>query len=118
MDEFDERLGLLRGALVKARDALGADVSVLRLVILLSVYRDNGMTQSDLLASLPHVSATAMSRNIAELSDRKIRGRRGLGLLKLIPDDENLRRKHVRLTPRGRRLVESLLRLEPPVERR
>ncbi|MEO0997968.1 MAG: hypothetical protein AAFX58_10645 [Pseudomonadota bacterium] len=91
------------------RAALGKDVSVLRLEILFHVYVNDGCTQSELRERMPLVSATAMSRNLAELSALTPRKQPGLGLLRCEADTMNLRSKLVTLTAKGRRLVERLL---------
>ena len=88
-----------------ARDNIAPDVTVQRLLVLLSVARHPGLSQSELGQELPGISVTALSRNIADLSLRTSQKRPGPGLVELRPDPTSLRRKRVFLTDKGRRLV-------------
>lgn len=92
----------------EARRALGADVTVQRLLILLNVYLNEGLSQTELLRQLDGTSVTALSRNLADLSAWTSRKRPGPDLLELRTDPMNLRRKTVHLTGPGRALVERL----------
>jgi DNA-binding MarR family transcriptional regulator len=92
----------------EARHALGADVTVQRLLILLNVYLNEGLSQTELLRQLDGTSVTALSRNLADLSAWTSRKRPGPDLLELRTDPMNLRRKTVHLTETGRALVERL----------
>lgn len=92
----------------EARQALGADVTVQRLLILLNVYLNEGLSQTELLRQLDATSVTALSRNLADLSAWTSRKRPGPDLLELRTDPMNLRRKTVHLTEAGRALVERL----------
>lgn len=92
----------------EARRALGADVTVQRLLILLNVYLNEGLSQTELLRQLDGTSVTALSRNLADLSAWTSRKRPGPDLLELRTDPMNLRRKTVHLTESGRVLVERL----------
>ena len=89
-------------ALRFARRALGPDVTVQRLLILLNVYLHEGLSQSELLGRLEDTSVTALSRNLADLSAHTSRKTPGPGLLELRTDPANLRRKHVYLTAAGK----------------
>lgn len=89
-----------------ARRELGPDVTVQRLLILLNVHLNEGLSQSELLTRLEGTSITALSRNLADLSGRTSRKSAGPGLIELRTDPTNLRRKHVWLTRAGRRFFE------------
>ena len=99
----------LEQLLGRARALLGPDVTVQRLLILLKVYGNEGLSQSELLGLLEGTSVTALSRNIADMSTRTSQKRDGPGLLELRTDIMNLRRKTIHLTKKGRRLVRTLL---------
>lgn len=96
-------------ALRMARRHLGPDVTVQRLLILLAVHRNEGLSQRELLALLESTSVTALSRNLADLSERTSRKTPGPGLLELRVDPMNLRRKTVHLTDSGRTVVDDIL---------
>ena len=97
-------------ALSFCRARLGADVTALRISILLCVARNEGLSQRELLDRLDGVSTTALSRNLADLSALNVRKTKGLGLIALKGDPMNLRIKRVFLTAKGRRFVERLSR--------
>ncbi len=80
-----------------------------RLMILLCVALNEGLSQRELLQRLELTSITALSRNIADLSALTSRKTPGPGLLELRSDPMNLRIKRVHLTPRGRKFVERWL---------
>lgn len=88
-----------------ARDNIAPDVTVQRVLVLLSIARYPGLSQSELGKVLPGISVTALSRNIADLSLRTSQKQPGPGLVELRPDPNSLRRKRVFLTDRGRRFV-------------
>ncbi|MGE0482637.1 MAG: hypothetical protein AB7Q81_00710 [Gammaproteobacteria bacterium] len=93
----------LENTLRHARRTLGPDVTLQRLLILMAVYRNEGASQSELLAVLEGTSITALSRNLADVGELTSRKTTGPGLVELRVDPTNLRRKHIYLTPRGRR---------------
>lgn len=93
----------------RARRELGPDVTLQRLLILLNVYLNEGLSQSELLRMLDATSPAALSRNLADLSAWTSRKQPGPGLLELRPDPMNLRRKSVHLTDFGRAVVERIL---------
>lgn len=95
--------------LVQARTQLGPDVTALRLHILFNVYMNEGLSQSELLRLLDMTSVTALSRNLADLSTLTSSKRIGPGLLELKFDAMNLRRKTIHLTPKGRKIIKSIL---------
>lgn len=88
-----------------ARDNIAPDVTVQRVLVLLSVARNPGLSQAELGKVLPGISVTALSRNIADLSSRTSQKQPGPGLVELRPDPASLRRKRVFLTDRGRRFM-------------
>ena len=76
-----------------ARAKLGPDITIQRLLILINVYLNEGLSQSELLQRLDSTSVTALSRNLADLSAVTTKKRRGPGLIALRVDPMNLRRK-------------------------
>lgn len=88
-----------------ARDNLSPDVTVQRLLVLLGVARNEGISQRELSDLLPGISVTAMSRNLADLSARTSRKTPGPALIKQVHDPDNLRRKQLYLTTKGRRFI-------------
>lgn len=101
----DHMLCSLDRALRFARARLSPDITAQRLLILLNVYINEGLSQRELLDRLDSTSITALSRNLAEMSDLTTRKQPGPGLLELRVDPMNLRVKHVHLTPKGRKFV-------------
>ena len=77
--------------LVQARTQLGADVTALRLHILLNVYMNEGLSQTELLKILDMTSVTALSRNLADLSlltsSKRKKTRHGFSREPLTPAD-------------------------------
>ncbi len=103
------QLYALDGALRFARAELTADITAQRLLILLNVFFNQGMSQRELLTKLDTTSITALSRNLADLSAWTTRKVEGPGLIELRSDPLNLRIKRVFLTGRGERFVKRLL---------
>lgn len=104
-----EQLHALDRALRFARAELTADVTAQRLLILICVYFNQGMSQRELLTKLESTSITALSRNLADLSDWTTRKKKGPGLIELRADPMNLRIKRVYLTEKGNRFVQRWL---------
>lgn len=100
-----EQLHALDEALRFARSELTADVTAQRLLILISVFFNQGMSQRELLTKLDSTSITALSRNLADLSAWTTRKSEGPNLIELRPDPMNLRVKRVFLTKTGERFV-------------
>lgn len=100
-DAQTNQLESLDRALRFARAELTADVTAQRLLILICVYFNQGLSQRELLTKLDSTSITALSRNLADLSDWTTRKKKGPGLIELRPDPMNLRVKRVFLTGRG-----------------
>lgn len=99
------RLVALDRALRFARSELTADVTAQRLLILISVFFNQGLSQRELLTKLDTTSITALSRNLADLSAWTTRKTEGPGLIELRPDPMNLRVKRVFLTDKGKDFV-------------
>ena len=96
-------------ALRFARARLSGDVTAQRLLILIAVYLNEGLSQTELLRRLESTSITALSRNIADLSSLTTRKEAGPGLLELRTDPMNLRIKRVFLTRRGKAFLRQWL---------
>lgn len=103
--EGEQRLQELDRALRFARARLNPEISAQRLLILLCVYFNEGMSQRELLDKLDSTSIPALSRNLADLSALTARKTTGPGLLELRTEPMNLRVKRVHLTPNGRKLI-------------
>lgn len=104
------QLYALDQALRFARSHLTADVTAQRLLILLCVFFNQGMSQRELLTKLDSTSITALSRNLADLSSWTTRKTEGPGLIELKNDPMNLRIKRVYLTRKGERFVRKWVR--------
>ena len=102
-------LRTLDRALRYARAKLHPDVSAQRLSILIAVYFHEGLSQRELLNHLDMTSITALSRNLAELSNLTTKKLPGPGLLEQRADPLNLRVKRVYLTRKGKRFMERWL---------
>ena len=103
------QISWLNTTLRHARKELGADITAQRLLILINVFLNEGLSQGELLRQLDSTSATALSRNLAELSDWTPRKVEGPGLIELRADRFNLRRKQVFLTGKGHAFIQSWL---------
>lgn len=95
-------LRMLDRSLRFARARLSADITAQRLLILIAVYFNEGLSQRELLKHLDSTSITALSRNIADLSALTTKKLPGPGLLELRMDPLNLRVRRVFLTRDGR----------------
>lgn len=91
------------------RAHLGSDITVQRLLILVNVYLNEGMSQNELLNNLDSTSVTALSRNLADLSSVTSQKKPGPGLIELRVDIMNLRKKRIYLTDKGRQFLSELL---------
>ncbi|MFK8031413.1 MAG: hypothetical protein AB8G18_14345 [Gammaproteobacteria bacterium] len=98
---------LLDRALRYARAKLSPDITAQRLLILVCVSFHEGLSQRDLLRKLETTSITALSRNLADLSELTTKKLPGPGLISLRPDPMNLRVKRVYLTTKGKRFMRS-----------
>ncbi len=95
------------------RTHLGADITVQRLLILINVYLNEGMSQNELMHQLDSTSVTALSRNLADLSSIRSSKKEGPGLIELRIDPMNLRKKRIYLTDKGRKFLSELLVQKP-----
>jgi DNA-binding MarR family transcriptional regulator len=100
-----KQLQALDRALRFARSEISPDITAQRLLILICVYFNQGMSQRELLTKLDSTSITALSRNLADLSAWTTRKTEGPGLIELRQDPMNLRVKRVFLTDAGNRFV-------------
>jgi len=100
-----DQLHALDNALRFARSQLSADVTAQRLLILICVYFNQGLSQRELLTKLESTSITALSRNLADLSAWTTRKRQGPDLIELRANPMNLREKRVFLTKLGEKFV-------------
>ncbi len=96
---------MLDRALRFARARLTPDITAQRLLILISVFQNEGLNQRELLSKLETTSITALSRNLADLSGLTTKKLPGPGLLELRVDPMNLRIKRIYLTAKGRSFV-------------
>jgi DNA-binding MarR family transcriptional regulator len=113
-----ESLHALDRALRYARARLSPDITAQRLLILIAVYFNEGLSQRELLTHLESTSITALSRNVADLSSLTTKKLPGPGLLELRVDPLNLRIKRVFLTRKGRQFMNEWLRLTAGATRR
>lgn len=95
------------------RAHLGSDITVQRLLILINVYLNEGMSQNELMQLLDSTSVTALSRNLADLSSMTSSKKLGPGLIELKVDPMNLRKKRIYLTEKGRVFLSELLVQKP-----
>jgi DNA-binding MarR family transcriptional regulator len=97
-------------ALRFARSHLSPDITAQRLLILIAVYFNEGLSQRELLDHLESTSITALSRNLADLSTLTTKKLPGPGLLELRIEPMNLRLRRVFLTRKGHRFMRQWLR--------
>jgi len=98
-------------ALRLVRAEVAPDITVQRLLILLAVHFNEGMSQKELLETLDGTSIPALSRNLADLSAFTSRKCEGPGLIELRTDAMNLRLRRVHLTPKGKALVRKVAKV-------
>ncbi len=110
--DIDEQTQLhaLDRALRFARAELNPDVTAQRLLILICVFFNQGLSQRELLSKLESTSITALSRNLADLSAWTTKKTEGPGLIELRGDPMNLRIKRVYLTRKGEGFVRRWLK--------
>ena len=95
------------------RAHLGSDITVQRLLILINVYLNEGMSQNELMQQLDSTSVTALSRNLADLSSVTSSKKEGPGLIEMRIDPMNLRKKRIYLTDKGRQFLGEILVQKP-----
>lgn len=100
-----QQFAVLDSGLRYARAQIGPDVTVQRLLILINVYLHEGLSQNELLLKLDSTSIPALSRNLADLSKRTSRKTVGPNLVQMKTDPDNLRKKRIFLTAKGRRFL-------------
>lgn len=105
-----QKLQALDWALRYARAKLSPDITAQRLLILICVYFNEGLSQRELLVKLDGTSITALSRNLADLSALTTRKQPGPDLLEQRSDPMNLRLRRVYLTSKGRKFVQQWLK--------
>ena len=112
------QLQSLDSALRYARAQLSPDVTAQRLLILICVFFNEGLSQRELLGKLDSTSITALSRNLADLSALTTRKQPGPDLLEQRIDPMNLRVRRVFLTTKGKRFVRQWLKTIAGASRR
>jgi DNA-binding MarR family transcriptional regulator len=105
-------------ALRYARAKLSPDITAQRLLILIAVYFHEGLSQRELLAHLELTSITALSRNLADLSELTTKKLPGPGLLEQRVDPLNLRVRRVFLTRKGKQFMKQWLAVTSGSKRR
>jgi DNA-binding MarR family transcriptional regulator len=106
--------GRLASALTTARAELGPEVELQNVLTLLLVAANPGIGMADLQRELA-LSSAAMSRNVSKLTGDgyKVAGGKvteGLELVAAFENPLDRRAKMVRLTPKGRTLVNKMVR--------
>ena len=109
MNQLTELIDFLRFA----RDYIAPDITVQRLLVLLHVAAHEGSSQQQLAETMGGISATALSRNLADLSALTSRKSAGPGLIEQRSDPDNLRRKQIYLTEKGHRVLRRWQRFLP-----
>ena len=104
------QLRVIDRALRYARAKLSPDITAQRLLILVCVSIHEGLSQRELLRKLDTTSITALSRNLADLSELTTKKLPGPGLIELRTDPTNLRVKRVHLTAKGKRFIRHWIR--------
>ena len=99
--------------LTYARDNIAPDVTVQRLLVFLHVAQNEGLSQNELAEHLQGISTTALSRNLADLSEINSRKTAGPGLIEQHLDPDNLRKKRIFLTDKGQRFLRRWQRFLP-----
>ena len=107
--QLQNAIRILDRGLRFARARISADITAQRLLILIAVYFNEGLSQRQLLEHLDSTSITALSRNLADLSALTTKKQPGPGLLELRIDPLNLRVRRVFLTSKGRTFMRQWL---------
>lgn len=104
MNNNAQNLKCLSKALQVLREALGAEVNISRLLVLLTVQRERGIEQFKLGETLDFPVST-LSRIIIDLSGINRRREPGPDLIRSYQDPMWRRRNLLELTPRGEALM-------------
>lgn len=111
-----EGLDRLERAMQYLRTEVDAEMPAQQVVILLTVCKEEGITQHALGERLGMLGGS-VSRNVKSLSQFAVRGAsgnlelKGAGLLDTRPDQEYRLRMAVFLTPKGKEVIEQLNRI-------
>lgn len=110
MQEFtkEELTAVLATALTRLRAELGADVTASRILTLLTVARNPGMSQPELGMHIKDLSQQGQSRNVLDLSARTSSGAEGPDLVRIEPDPAFRRRNILSPTPNTTKLLNAL----------
>ncbi|WP_210092396.1 MarR family winged helix-turn-helix transcriptional regulator [Ruegeria sp. HKCCSP346] len=100
--------GLALFAIISRFREVDSEMPVQQMLCLVWVANNEGKSQKELRDSLGMASSTA-SRNLNALADYHRLGKPGLGLVEMADDFRDRRQKVVRLTPKGRTLMNEVL---------
>lgn len=89
---------------------LDDSIPVQTVAVFLEVAKNEGISVKD-LADKCGLAPSSASRNVAALSNWHWLKKPGLGLLETQDDPQDLRKKTVRLTPKGKTLVKQLVEI-------
>lgn len=108
---MSKRNGLVKAALLlKELRKLDDDMPIQQAAVFIRVAMMPGITMKQ-LAEMEGISQSSCSRNVAALSKWHRLNREGLDLVRAMEDPAERRRKIVKLTPKGQRVVETVKRL-------
>lgn len=102
-----KELGRLSLALSVVR-ILDDSMPVQTLAVFLEIAKNEGISVSELGAKTGLAGSSA-SRNVAALSDWHWLKKPGLGLVATVADPMDMRRKAVKLTPKGKQLIDQIV---------
>lgn len=110
MQEFtkEELTAVLFTALTRLRAELGSDVTAARILTMLTVARNPGLTQPELGQYIKDMSQQGLSRNVLDLSARTSSGAEGPDLVRSDPDPAFRRRNILTPTPNTTKLLNAL----------
>lgn len=95
---------------LEAFRTLHTDITASQIITILQVGMNPGVTQRR-IGQLTGVRDGTVSRILAVVSDRGLRGRPGLGVVSIEPAPDNHRERNQYLTPKGRALWTNLRRI-------
>jgi DNA-binding MarR family transcriptional regulator len=110
MQEFtkEELTAVLFAALTRLRAELGSDVTAARILTMLTVARNPGLSQPELGQYIKDMSQQGLSRNVLDLSARTSSGTEGPDLVRADPDPAFRRRNILTPTPNTTKLLNAL----------